>query len=237
MRIISFMTIALCLALAPAQAAPMLGSNIIVNGDAESGLGSLSGNDILAAPGWSTSNNFTVVQYNPSTGFPGPSSPGPANRGSNFFAGGPNTAASSAVQLVDVSTFAVLIDLGQVLFDLSGYLGGFTSHTDNALLRAEFLNASSAILGSASIGPVTASDRNDVTGLLFRSTSGSLPSGTRVIGLHLDATRLVGAYADGYADNLSLILSGPQATVPEPKVALFLAIGLAAVISRLFVRP
>src|SRR5271166_4449209 len=78
-----------------ALAVPLFGTNLIVNGNAEAGTGSASGNDIESVPGWSTVGNFTVVQYG-AAGFPSSTSPGPANRGSNFFAGGPNNAGSSA---------------------------------------------------------------------------------------------------------------------------------------------
>ena len=49
-------------------------------------------------------------------------------RGTYFFAGGGNNASSSAGQLVTGSTAAVqaAIDLGNVFFDLNGWLGGFT---------------------------------------------------------------------------------------------------------------
>lgn len=61
-------------------------------------------------------------------------------------------------------------------------------------------------LGSGSIGPVTAADRGDVTGLLARSTSGSVPVGSRSALVRLSVTRAAGQVADGYADDLSLVL-------------------------------
>jgi hypothetical protein len=81
------MTIALALSLnlldspaaSPAAATP-LGTNLLVNGDAEAGDGSLSGSDVLPVPGWTTTNNFTVVSYSVGGGFPAPDAPGPAER-------------------------------------------------------------------------------------------------------------------------------------------------------------
>ena len=62
------------------------------------------------------------------------------------------------------------------------------------------------MLGSAQIGPVLAADRNNNSGLLQRSTSGNVPSGTRVIHVLMTMTREVGLNNDGIADSLSLVL-------------------------------
>ncbi len=62
-------------------------SNLIVNGDAESGVGG-NGGEVASVPDWTTSGNFTVVSYDAGGGFPTPSDPGPPDRGANFFAGG-----------------------------------------------------------------------------------------------------------------------------------------------------
>ena len=197
-------------------------TNLIVNSDAEAGAGSPTG-DVVAVPGWSTTGNFTAVQYGAGGGFPLLSDPGPANRGSNFFAGGPSNAASSATQTIDVSAGAANIDAGGVTYTLSGYLGGFSSQDDNATLTATFLSASNTTLGSASIGSVFAADRNNATGLLFRMDGGSLPTGVRNIGLTLNMVRQEGSYNDGYADNLSLVLTASPSSVPEPSAYAFLA--------------
>jgi hypothetical protein len=95
------------------------------------------------------------------------SDPGPADRGNNFFAGGPSSAVSSGTELVDVSNISAQINAWLVSFTLSGFLGGFSTQDDNAELTAEFLSGASSV-GSASTGPVTESDRSRATGLLFR---------------------------------------------------------------------
>jgi hypothetical protein len=75
-------------------------------------------------------------------------------------------------------------------------------------------------VGSASIGPVTNVDRSELSGLLFESTDGLVPVGTRSIDLTLLLSRVDGTYNDGYADNLSLVLTAGEisvpTTVPEP---------------------
>ncbi len=194
----------------------LFGANLLVNGDAESGTGSADGS-VVSTPGWTTNGNFTVLQYGAGGGFPLATDPGPANRGVNFFAGGPNNAASSATQLVDVSAGGATIDGGKVAFKLAGYLGGWSSQDDNATLTATFLSANNATLGTATIGPVMAADRNNATGLLYRSASGALPVGTRSVSFTLQTNRLAGSYNDGYADNLSFVLSA-YTTVSLPTV-------------------
>lgn len=212
----------LVLAAASAQASGVLGSNLITNGDAEADAGG-NGSTIVAPTGFHSSGNLTIVSYSTGGGFPAPGDPGPSNRGLNFFAGGPNTALSSATQSLDVSSITGLIDGGAVSFELAAYLGGFSSQQDSGKLTATFLGASRDVLGAGSIGPVTNSDRGNATGLLLRQTSGVVPIGTRFIDVQLTMTRQAGSYNDGYADNLSLVLSA----VPESSTIALFGSGLA----------
>lgn len=191
-------------------AGALFGSNLIINAGADVGLGSSDGGTVSSVPGWMTVGTFTEVQYGAS-GFPTVTDPGPPNRGNNFFAGGkngPNTTVSTATQSIDVSAEATAIDGGMVSYNLSGYLGGYTTQGDNAVLAASFENAGS-ILEKATIGPVTAAARNNMTGLLQRSSVGMLPAGTRTIKVLLTMTRVDGDYDDAYADSLSLVLTKP----------------------------
>lgn len=116
------------LAISPTLAATVsFNQNLIVNGDAESDVGSSTGSTIGSVTGFTTVGNFTVVKYGIGGGFPLATGPGPANRGLNFFAGGPSNASSSAHQLINVSSIASSIDLGSTQYHLSGFLGGFSS--------------------------------------------------------------------------------------------------------------
>jgi hypothetical protein len=198
------------------------GPNLIVNGDAESGAGSQDGGSVTV-PGWSVSGGLTSVNYGASGGFPAVTDAGPGSRGKNFFAGGVNTPASRAVQVIDLSAYSGAINGGQSQFDLSGWLGGYSSQTDSASLSAVFRDKGGNALFSASLAPVTVSDRGARTGLVFRDTHGLIPVGSALVDIVLDMRRADGSYNDGYADNLSFSV----AAVPEPSSWAMLGAGLA----------
>lgn len=211
--------------LSPALAATVLfNQNLIINGDAESDVGSATGAVIGPVTGFTTTGDFTVTKYGAvvsSGAFPALTSPGPVDRGLNFFSGG-FSSVSSAHQLIDVASVASSIDLGSTRYELSGFLGGFSNQGDNALLTVNFLNDQDAPLGFAAIGSVTNGDRQNITGLLERNTDGIVPVGTRSIQIALALDRTVGQYNDGYADNLSFKLT----PVPLPAAALLFVPGL-----------
>ena len=178
-----------------------LGTNLIVNGDAEPGSSATTATSIARPICWTTTGSFTSVQYGVS-GFLSSSS----GAGANFFAGGPNSGASTASQSIDVSSLASSIDGGNVKATLSALLGGSDSQADNMTVSVTF-KSSSADLGSLSIGPVSASDRSSVTSLVSRSGIGAVPQQTRVVVVTVTATRSSGTYNDGYADNISFSLN------------------------------
>ena len=78
------------LGLSPALAATVpFNQNLIINGDAESDIGSATGAVIGPVTGFTTVGNFTITKYGASSGFPSVTDPGPVNRGLNFFSGAP----------------------------------------------------------------------------------------------------------------------------------------------------
>lgn len=187
---------------------PSFGKNLIVNGGAEDGPGSTNGDKPLEPiPGWSRSGVFQVVQYGASGGFADAKSPGPANRGKNYFVGGPSPEhdVSSASQRIDLSPFATAIAGGRVKFTFSAYIGGFEAQEDYGYVTASFLSKSGQPLKVAKLGPVTAAQRHGQTGLLARSTSSAVPLGASALVVRMTAVRKAGAYSDGSFDNLSLI--------------------------------
>ena len=194
-----------------------------------------SGN--VPVPGFTITGGATVTAYGTGgpTSFPGLTSPGPPNRGSNFFSGGNASGSSLLTQLIDLSADAALIDTGTIEFALSAFLGGFRGQNDRVTVTASFGDGSGNVLQTAAIGPVLAADRGGQTGLLLRETDGLLPAGVRDVAVELAFVRSGGSFNDGYADALSLSLAGPNTpgggTVPEPATLTLLglcAAGLAA---------
>ena len=184
-----------------------LGENLIFNGDAEYERGYEGYDSVPDAwiPGWYDPGYLTVVQYDSLGGYPSASGPGPDNRGPNFFAGGWTDADTYASWDIHVSSLATAIDAG-VMWTLTGWLGGYVGQNDRASLTAVFMDDLGSVLDNASIGPVTADERNNITSLVDRTATGSVPIGTRKISVKIDAVRASG-YNDGYADNLSLVLT------------------------------
>ena len=185
--------------------------NLIKNGGAEKGAGSADGS-VVAVPGWTETAGatFTAVQYGAGGGFPTSTSPGPPARGLNFFAGGPSDPLDTivAVQTVKLNTYKTAIDGGHVSAALLGWLGGFSTQGDQAFVEVDFKDGHGNFLSSLTIGPVTEADRAGVTGLKKRTASAPVPVKARTAFVQLSLTRTDGSYNDGYADGLSLKLSG-----------------------------
>ncbi|MEF7616093.1 PEP-CTERM sorting domain-containing protein [Aquincola sp. MAHUQ-54] len=207
---------ALCLAaFALGAQAAAYDTNLIVNGGAEQGTAGWTAYD-----GYSL---FSAVDYG--SNWVLPTQPGPADRGGKLFVGGSGVQIAAGYQLLDLSANSPAIATGQVSYDLSGWLGGWTNQGDNAVFFVSFLDATSNVLGTASLGPVTPADRNNTTGLFYRDASGYLPAGTTQVRFDLSMERLVSGDNDGYADNLSFTISA----VPEPETYALMLAGLAAV--------
>lgn len=208
-----FLAITFTLA-ANVEAVCTIGSNLILNGDAETDsalAGSGSDHDLS---NWDTeTGSFTVVRYTTGGGFPTVSDPGPASRGTFFFAGGPiSNVTSGGTQVINVADCATNIDANRQPYDVSGFFGGFQNNLETATLTLTFKNNANVSLGSTSIGNVTANDRGQSTALLQRSTNGIIPSGTRTVEVTLSMSPSPpGTYNDGYADNLSFVLNTPTA--------------------------
>lgn len=187
-----------------AAATGQYGSNLLVNGDAESVAAASSG--VTSFSGWTTDGNVTILQYGVGD-YIAPSSPGPASRGNNFFYGG-SVGTSSVSQSVSLSFAATAIDAGSASYTLSGWLGGWSGQDDSVTVTAAFFDASQKLIGSSStIGPVSAAERGSVTALLERSATAVVPSGARSVTVTMAFSRASGSANDGYADNISLILA------------------------------
>ncbi len=128
---------------------------------------------------------------------------------------------SSAFQTIDLTLLKDRIDSGGVGYQLSGYLGGFEDSNDSGKLSLVFLDANGREPGNAAVGPVTAEDRGNKSGLLKRAGEGAVPAGTRQLRLTLtllftdDVTS--GMYA--YADNISLVLTSGVSAVSLNRIS------------------
>ena len=191
---------------ARADATSQLGTNLVVNGDAEANVGAANNMQVVKPTGWTTTGEFTAVQYGAAGGFPDATSPGPKDRGKNDFEGG-NVPKSTATQTISLAQSAAVIKSGAVRFKFSAWLGGFEGQADNATATVTFEDGSGAKLLKATLGPVTPQERKSVTGLLLRETSGTVPNAAAQAVVTIVITRYEGVYNDGSADNISLVLS------------------------------
>jgi hypothetical protein len=141
--------------------------------------------------------------------------------GSNYISGGFVSGNASYSQTVDVSAFATDIDAKQATANLSARLGGWRDAPDQMSVTATFRAADGTVLGSFTIGPVSATARGNRTLMLRRATSQGIPAQTRSIVVRLDATQPNDNTFrnNASADNVRLFVatpSNPDPTDPGP---------------------
>jgi hypothetical protein len=214
-KALRYATVALCVSLGaavlatPAGATTKTSPNLIRNAGAEhTKTKPTEDGGKVVVTSWTVAKryDFTAVRYG-TPSFLAKHDPGPKNRGKNFFAGGTDGAKSIATQTDSLTGYASWIKGGKAHFTLSGWVGGYSSQNDHAVVSATWQNKSGTALGAATIGPVSASTRHNVTALRFRSTTGKVPTSATNVLIEIKMTRTDGAYNDGYADNLRLVLS------------------------------
>lgn len=185
------------------------GVNLISNPGAEVGAGGNGG--VVAVPSWAKDGTLsTVVTYGASARFPSLASPGRGVRGTKFFCGGPDSRHSLTrlTQYVDVHTWAAdSIQTQHCRYAFNGWLGGRTNETDYARVVLKFMDDGLGLLSTIQLGPVTAANRTNQTKLMYRARTGTVPYNTYYIQYWIFMTRQVGDFNDGYADNLSLVLT------------------------------
>jgi hypothetical protein len=210
--------------------------NLLVNPGAELSTPSGSGFSAVSMPGWTVTGTPTVIKYGtpkvlmplglsrPLPDLPAiwgfPTAKNGATDGGNQFFGGGNVASSAISQTVDLSGAGATIDNGNVSYNLSGWLGGYSFDPSAASVKVTFLDKNGTTLGTNSIGPVTALQRLFAINLLERSTSGVLPTGTRSAQVDVTFTDknpvkigFAAGYNDAFADNLSFTIG---ANLPAP---------------------
>jgi uncharacterized protein (TIGR03437 family) len=172
--------------------------NLIVNPGAENGPVGVGAEVAADVPGWARAHGASVAAYSGGSWI-GPNDPGPANRGTKLFHGGP--AESGFYQHIDVSAAARWIDAGQVRFKLSGWFGGAGNSAPSSLLRCEFYDWNGDNnLHEVRLGPV-ATER---AALGQRTADGLLPAGTRKVLISVQMSS-----PGSIADALDFEISGP----------------------------
>jgi hypothetical protein len=196
-------------------------TNLIPDGDAEL--------DPLTH-GWVDNEGYTrTVAYGDTTlcgglcVFPTLYDPGPEVRGKEFFFEGlPNNSFKYngtnmwIKDRIDLAPIRAAIDTGRVGYTISGYFGGDGSNPTAAQLHMFFDMASGPNKGEVTVGNVTAADRHNKTGMLYREATGVIPPGTEFLNFVLQTATLpgVGVVRTGFADNLSLVLEPPEMYLP-----------------------
>jgi uncharacterized protein (TIGR03437 family) len=205
--------------------ASLLGANLVTNGGAEAGTGIPNPGIAPNVPGWSTDSGASVSPYGGYTGFIKATDPGPSDRGTNLFYGGPVAGNSHMYQDIDVTAASSLIDTGQVQFELSAWLGALAGH-QSAMLTCTFYDWTGKTLAPPTqLGPFGVS----VTSLTEQSQLANLPAGTRVV--HIALTFHFGENAadtgGSLADDISFIIGqlGAPIVIPGGIVPVYSSVG------------
>lgn len=192
----------------PLLAQGVLGRNLIVNGDAETGPAVSSVSTTVATiPGWTRTGNLNVLSYNTPTSIQTATVPAPPDHGFQFFAAG--SGASSITQDIDVSSAAAAIAAGTVKYTAGAYLG--TPYGGQPNLNVAFKNAkgqifSTVMVAQSSVTGAGANAGNAGLGFMYYQQSiGVVPPGTVLITVTLNfASQAASDY--GTADSLALQL-------------------------------
>jgi hypothetical protein len=195
---------------------PALAGNLLVNGGFEGARSATNPDDAPAVPGWDRTGGMTFIRYGSAAHAFVPSriaSARYATGGNNLLWGGKSASTggvTAAFQTVDVSAHAPAIDGGASTVELSAWLGGALNVPDTMSVRADFLTASGATLGTVSTGSVTAADRGNLTTLQRRHGEAKVPVGTRRIRVTVTSVDDDKSYSSATADNVKLTLQpGP----------------------------
>ena len=201
----SFNRLPLCAAMLFAAAqmgtaqSSILNTNLIVNGNAESGSAGTPTTLVASIPGWTRTGNANVLAYS-LTGYLLLTNPAPPDHGFQYFySGDVGAGASTLTQTIDVSSGASVISGGNVKFTASAYLGGLEGGPYSGQIAIAFQNAAGQTFSQVTLGPVAPGGTN---GMFLQQQIGLVPTGTA----HITVTM---SFAGRYvaADSLSLVLS------------------------------
>ena len=112
-------------------------------------------------------------------------------------------------QTVNLSQYidSYFIDNQIAKYNLSAWIGGYSSQDDNAVVSLRFLNNFNQIIGSiVALGPVLAADRGGVSKLVPCQTQGVIPLGTYFFKIEVIFNLVNGGFGDGNIDNIAVTI-------------------------------
>ena len=182
---------------------PVCGKNLVKNPGAELGRGVMAVGAYGAVPGWSNeSGQFGAAAYAFPNGWFSATSQGPKDRGKNYFFGGTTRTAVDAKASVGKQTIALPVKAVGRKATLSGWLGNYGSIRSQ--VRAEFLDASGAVLTTVRIGPVVTTGS---TNMVLRSRTGTVPANAKQVAVSIILGPNALSYNLAGVDNVSLVLT------------------------------
>jgi hypothetical protein len=189
---------------APAQGkCPVCGKNLIKNPGAEAGRGVVSVNAFGAVPSWTlVAGQFGAASYTFPNGWFSAKTKGSPKRGKNYFFGGTTTAAVTAPASIGSQTIPLPASASGRKATLSGWLGNYGNNRSQ--VRAEFMDASGAVLSRVRIGPAVTIGGTDMS---LRSRTGMVPAGTTQVTMLITFAGGGAAYKLSGVDNVSLVLT------------------------------
>jgi hypothetical protein len=189
---------------APAQAkCGICGKNLIKNPGADAGMGVTAVDAFGSVPGWTlVAGQFGAASYTFPNGWFSARSKGPKQRGKNYFFGGTTRAAIDAPASIGSQTIALPASAAGRKATLSGWLGNYVENRSQ--VRAEFMDASGAVLSRVRIGPAVTIAGTDMG---FRTRSGKVPAKTKQVTIVITFAGGGAAYKLAGADSVSLVLS------------------------------
>jgi hypothetical protein len=186
-----------------AKGCPACGKNLIKNPGADAGLGVTAVGASGRVPGWTiVSGQFGAASYTFPNGWFSARSKGPAKRGKNYFFGGTTTEAVTAPASVGTQTIRLPASAVGRKATLSGWLGNYVENRSQ--VRAQFMDASGAVLSTVRIGPAVTIAGTDMG---LRTRFGKVPAGTKQVMISVIFSGGGAAYKLAGADSLSLVLT------------------------------
>jgi len=195
--------LAIAMTATAARGCPVCGKNLIKNPGADAGLGVTAVGASGLVPGWTIAGGqFGAASYTFPNGWFSARSKGPAKRGKNYFFGGTTTEGVTAPASIGTQKIALPASAVGRKATLSGWLGNYGENRTQ--VRAQFTDASGAVLSTVRIGPAVTISGTDMA---LRTRNGKVPVKTTQVTVSVIFSGGGANYKLAGADSLSLVLS------------------------------